>query len=75
MFLPCCLACAIPGTLASGMTRVKKTLAAEGCDLAASDVFYGGHSLGGAMMPVGVRARSLRQASQPRPAPFFLDPA
>lgn len=45
-------ACAVG--LDSAMARIKASMEDQGLDFASSSVFYGGHSLGGAMMPTYV---------------------
>lgn len=42
---------AIPGGLEVGMLRVRKAMRSQGIDWGSTSTFYGGHSLGGAMMP------------------------
>lgn len=42
--------CAIPGTLASGMARIKSTMASKGMT-SIQRIYFAGHSLGGAMLP------------------------
>lgn len=43
--------CNLPTPTHIGMARVKATMEDQGVNFNASYVFYGGHSLGGAMMP------------------------
>lgn len=53
--------CAIPGTLKSGVARVLQSMKTSGLNSNAK-VFYGGHSLGGAMMPNVVNETSARDS-------------
>ena len=56
--------CAVPGTLKSGMERIKSAMVDQGLDIDNSTRFYyGGHSLGGAMMPDYVHDEALDDAS------------
>ena len=58
---PQCLsdACAVPGTLANGMTRVKATMANDyAFNASETVVFYGGHSLGGLRDSEGIGTRA-----------------
>ena len=48
--------------LSPGMARVKKSIEAAGGNLSSTFIFYGGHSLGGAMMPAYVESHAADEA-------------
>lgn len=54
-------ACSIPNGLSDGIARVKSAMVAQG--MKADKTFYGGHSLGGAMMPDYVSKTAAKTAS------------
>jgi hypothetical protein len=45
------------------MARVKESMEEQGLNLSTSFVFYGGHSLGGAMMPEYVLKHALDEVT------------
>ena len=50
-------------------------MAEQGCDFNSTSVFYGGHSLGGAMMPPYVEVRETNQrANETSRKPSLFDP-